>query len=91
MRTRYRVHGETVRLKVNDGRERVVLELSRGKLGPSRYDDPGLTIRSSRAHALHAGQGLSSSASSAASGPAGPGRADAAAAGVRRHEIKLSD
>jgi hypothetical protein len=91
MRTGYRVDSETVRLKASDGSERVVLELSRTGLSPSRPGDPGFIIRSSSARAMRAGQGRSSSSSSAASGPAGPGAAEAAAGGLRRHRVKLSD
>ena len=91
MRTRYRVDSETVRLQAGDGSERVELELSRTGMSPSRPGDPDFIIRSSRARARHAGQGRSSSAAGAASGPAGPGAAEAAADGLRRHRVKLSD
>jgi hypothetical protein len=90
MRTRYRVDSETVRLEANDGSASIVLELSRTGLGRARPDDPGF-IRSSRAQAVCAGQGRSSSSSSATSGAAGHGVAEGAAAGIHRYRFKLSD
>jgi len=90
MRKRYRVDSETLRLQATDGSERIVLEVSRTGLRSGRSHDSAFIGRSS-ARAVHAGQGRSSSSSSAASGSIGPGMAQAAAGGVGRHRIKLSD
>ena len=45
----------------------------------------------SYARAMRSGPGRSSSSSQAASVAAGPGTSEAAAAGIRRHRLKLSD
>jgi hypothetical protein len=87
-----RVDSKTVRLEASDDAGSVVLEVSRTDIARSRAcgDDPPV-ISSSYARAMRTGPGRSSSSSHAASVAAGPGTSEAAAAGIRRHRIKLSD
>ncbi len=89
MRT-YRVDSKTVRIEARDDAETIVLEVVRTGLARSRADrnDPPV-INSSYARAMRSGPGRSSSSSQAAS--ARPGTSEAAAAGIRRHRLKLSD
>ena len=94
MRT-YRVDSKTVRIEARDDAESIVLEVVRTGLARSRADradrnDPP-AINSSYARAMRSGPGRSSSSSQAASVAAGPGTSEAAAAGIRRHRLKLSD
>jgi hypothetical protein len=89
MRT-YRVDSKTVRIEARD--EAIVLEVVRTGLARSRADriDPPF-ITSSSAGATRTGPGRSSTSSHAASVAGGPGTSEAAAAGIRRHRIRLSD
>ena len=90
MRT-YRVDSKTVRLEASDDAESVVLEVSRTDIARSRaYRDDPPVISSTYARAMRTGPGRSSSSSQAASVAAGPGTSEAAAAGIRRHRLKLS-
>jgi hypothetical protein len=91
MRT-YRVDSHTVRIEPRDDVESIVLEVVRTGLARSRADrnDP-LLINSSYARAMRTGPGGSSSSSQAASVASRPGTSEAAAAGIRRHRLKLSD
>ena len=91
MRT-YRVDSKTVRIEARDDAESIVLEVVRTGRARSRADrnDP-LVINSSYVRAMRSGPGRSSSLSQAASVAAGPGTSEAAAAGIRRHRIRLSD
>ena len=86
----YRVESKTVRIEASDDAETIVLEVVRTGLARSRADrnDP---MNSSYARAMRTGPGRSSSSSQAASVAAGPGTSEAAAAGIRRHRLKLSD
>ena len=88
----YRVDSKTVHIEASDDAESIVLEVVRTGLARSRADrnDPPL-INSSYARAMRTGPGRSSSSSQAASVAAGPGTSEAAAAGIRRHRLKLSD
>ena len=86
MRT-YRVDSKTVRLESSDDAESVVLEVSRSR---AYRDDPPV-ISSTYARAMRTGPGGSSSSSHAANVAARPGTSEAAAAGIRRYRIKLSD
>ena len=86
MRT-YRVDSKTVRLEASDDAESVVLEVSRSR---AYRDDPPV-ISSNYARAMRTGPGGSSSSSHAANVAARPGTSEAAAAGIRRYRIKLSD
>src|SRR5262249_54211764 len=88
----YRVDSKTVRIEASDDAESIVLEVVRTGLARSRADrnDPPL-INSSYARAMRTGPGRSSSSSQAASVAAGPGTSEAAAAGIRRHRLKLSE
>ena len=92
MRT-YRVDSKTVRIEASDDAESIVLEVVRSGLARSRADrnDPPAIINSSYARAMRIGPGGSSSSSQAVSVAAGPGTSEAAAAGIRRHRLKLSD
>jgi hypothetical protein len=91
MRT-YWIDSKTVRIEASDDAETIVLEVVRTGLARSRADrnDPPV-INSSCARAMRSGPGRSSSSSQAASVAAGPGTSEAAAAGIRRHWLKLSD
>jgi len=91
MRT-YRVDSKTVRIAARDDAESIVLEVVRTGLArsPADRNDPPL-INSSYVRAMRTGPGGSSSSSQAASVAAGPGTSEAAAAGFRRHRLKLSD
>ena len=86
MRT-YRVDSKTVRLEASDDAESVVLEVSRSR---AYRDDPPV-ISSNYARAMRTGPGGSSSSSHVANLAARPGTSEAAAAGIRRYRIKLSD
>jgi len=86
MRT-YRVDSKTVRLEASDDAESVVLEVSRSR---AYRDDPPV-ISSTYARAMRTGPGGSSSSSHVANVAARPGTSEAAAAGIRRYRIKLSD
>ena len=88
----YRVDSKTVRIEASDDAESIVLEVVRTGLARSRADrnDPPL-INSSYARAIRTGSGGSSSSSQAASVAAGPGMSEAAAAGIQRYRLKLSD
>jgi hypothetical protein len=97
MRT-YRVDSKTVRIEASDNAESIVLEVVRtgvARLRADRNDPP--VINSCYARARRTGPGGSSSSSSQAAsvaagpGTAGPGTSEAAAAGIRRHRLKLSD
>jgi hypothetical protein len=91
MRT-YRVDSKTVRIEASDDAESIVLEVGRTGLARSRADrNDSPVINSSYARAMRTGPGRSSSSSQTASGAAGPGTSEAAAAGIRRHRLKLSD
>jgi hypothetical protein len=90
MRT-YRVDSKTVRIEARDDAESTVLEVVRTGLARSRADRRSPAINSSYARAMRTGPGRSSSSSQAASVAAGPGTSEAAAAGIRRHRLKLSD
>jgi hypothetical protein len=83
----YRVDSKTVRIEASDDAESIVLEVARSRA--DRNDSP--VINSSYARAMRSGPGRSSSSSQAASVAAGPGTSEAAAAGIRRHRLKLSD
>ena len=87
-----RVDSRTVHIEASDDAESIVLEVVRSGLAISRADrnDP-LVINRSYARAMRSGPGRSSSSSQAASVAAGPGTSEAAAAGIRRHRLKLSD
>jgi hypothetical protein len=91
MRT-YRVDSKTVRIEACDDTESIVLEVARTGLARSRADrnDPP-AINSSYARATRTEPGRSSTSSQAASVAGGPGTSEAAAAGIRRHRIRLSD
>src|SRR5947209_4892657 len=91
MRT-YRVDSKTIHIEASDDAESIVLEVVRTGVARSRADrnDPPL-INSSYARAMRTGPGRSSSSSQAASVAAGPGTSEAAAAGIRRHRIRLYD
>lgn len=89
---RYRLGSKTVRIEASDDEESIVLE--GGQTGPARLradrnDSP--VIKSSYALAIRTGPGRSSSSSQASSGAEGLGTSEAAAAGIRRHRLKLSD
>ncbi len=88
----YRVDSKTVRIEASDDAESIVLEVVRTGLARSRADrnDPPV-INGSYARAMRTGPGCSSSWSQAASVAAEPGTSEAAAAGSRRHRLKLSD
>jgi hypothetical protein len=88
----YRVDSKTVRIEARDDAEAIVLEVVRTGIARSRADrnHPPL-INSSCARVMRSGPGRSSSSSQAASVAAGPGTSEAAAAGIRRHRLKLSD
>src|SRR5215510_5168065 len=88
----YRVDSKTVRIEARDDAESIVLEVVRTGVARSRADrnDPPL-INSSNARAMRTGPGRSSASSQAASVAAGPGTSEAAAAGIRRHHIRLYD
>jgi hypothetical protein len=91
MRT-YRVDSKAVRIEARDDAESIVLEVARTGFVRSRADRNDLpAINSSCARAMRIGPGGSSSSSQAASVAAGPGTSEAAAAGIRRHRLKLSD
>ena len=91
MRT-YRVDSKTVRIEARDDAESIVLEVVRTGLARSWADgNDSPVINSSYARATRSGPGRSSSSSQAASVAAGPGTSEAAAAGIRRHRIRLSD
>ena len=86
----YRVDSKTVRIEASDDAESTVLEVVRvARSRADRNDHP--LINSSYARAMRTGPGGSSSSSQAASVAAGPGTSEAAAAGIRRHRLKLSD
>ena len=88
----YRVDSKTVRIEASDDAESIVLEVGRTGLARSRADrNDSPVINRSYARAMRTGPGGSSSSSQAASVAAGPGRSEAAAAGIRRHRLKLSD
>ena len=88
----YRVESNTVRIEASDDAESIVLEVGRTGLARSRADrNVSPVINSSYARAMRTGPGRSSSSSQAASVAAGPGTSEAAAAGIRRHRIRLSD
>ena len=88
----YRVESKTVRIEASDDAESIVLEVVRTGLVRSWADRKGpLLINSSYARAMRTGPGRSSSSSQAANVAAGPGTSEAAAAGIRRHRLKLSD
>jgi hypothetical protein len=91
MRT-YRVDSKTVHIEARDDAESIVLEVVRTGLARSRADrnDPPV-INSSYARVMRSGPGRSSSSSQAVSVAAEPGTSEAAAAGIRRHRLKLSD
>ena len=91
MRT-YRVDSKTVRVEARDDAESIVLEVVRTGLARSRADrNEPPTISRSYVRAMRIGTGGSSSSSQAASVAAGPGTSEAAAAGIRRQRLKLSD
>jgi hypothetical protein len=91
MRT-YRIDRKTVRLEASDGAESVVLEVLRAGIGRLRaYREDPPVISSNYARAMRTGPGGSSSSSHAANVAARPGTSEAAAAGIRRYRIKLSD
>ena len=91
MRT-YRIDSKTVRLEASDGAESVVLEVLRTGIARSRaYREDPPVISSNYARAMRTGPGGSSSSSHAANVAARPGTSGAAAAGIRRYRIKLSD
>jgi hypothetical protein len=86
----YRVDSKTVHIEASDDAESIVLEVVRtGRSRADRNDSP--VINSSYARAMRTGPGRSSSSSQAASVAAGPGTSEAAAAGICRHRLKLSD
>ena len=90
MRT-YRVD-KTVHIEARDDAESIVLEVVRIGLSRSRADrNDSSLINSSYARAMRTGPGRSSSSSQAGSDAAGPGTSETAAAGIRRHRLKLSD
>jgi len=91
MRTRYRGDGRTVRFEADDGSESILIELSRASLRRGQIEGPDLIVRSSRARAIAAGPGRSSSTSRAETGSAEAGKAEATAAGIRRYGFKLSE
>jgi hypothetical protein len=92
MRTRHRVDGRTVRFEADDGSESILIELSRASLRRGQQSGgPDLIVRSSRARAIAAGPGCSSSTSRAETGSAEAGKAEATAAGIRRYGFKLSE
>ena len=88
----YRVDSK-IRIEASDDAESIVLEVVRTGLARSRAADrnDSPVINSSYARATRTGPGRSSSSSQAASVAAGPGTSEAAAAGMRRHRLKLSD
>ena len=91
MRT-YRIDSKTVRLEASDGAESVVLEVVRTGLARSQaYREDPPVISSTYARAMRTGPGGSSSSSHVANLAASPGTSEAAAAGIRRYRIKLSD
>jgi hypothetical protein len=91
MRT-YRIDSDTVRLEASDDAESVVLEVLRAGIARSRaYREDPPVISSNYARATRTGPGGSSSSSHAANVAARPGTSEAAAAGIRRYRIKLSD
>jgi len=91
MRT-YRVDSKTVRIEARDDAESIVLEVVRTGLARSRaYREDPPVISSNYARAMRTGPGSSSSSSHAANVAARPGTSEAAAAGIRRYRIKLSD
>jgi hypothetical protein len=88
----YRVDSKTVHIEASDDAESIVLEVVRTGLARSRADrNDSPVINSSYARAMRTGPGGSSSSSQAASVAAEPGTSEAAAAGIRRHRLKLSD
>jgi hypothetical protein len=88
----YRADSKTVHIEARDDAESIVLEVVRTGLARSRADrnDP-LVINRNYARAMRTGPNRSSSSSRAASVAAGAGTSEAAAAGIRRHRLKLSD
>jgi len=90
MRT-YRIDSKTVRLEASDGAESVVLEVLRTGIASRAYREDPPVISSNYARAMRTGPGGSSSSSHVANLAARPGTSEAAAAGIRRYRIKLSD
>jgi len=90
MRT-YRIDSKTVRLEASDGAESVVLEVLRTGIASRAYRADPPVICCNYARAMRTGPGSSSSSSHAANAAARPGTSEAAAAGIRRYRIKLSD
>ena len=88
----YRVDGRTVHLEASDDAELIVLEVSRAGIArPRACGNDSPFTSGNYARAMRTGPGRSSSSSYGASGQTGSGTSEAAAAGIRRQRIKLSD
>ena len=88
----YRVDSRTVRLEASDDAESIVLEVSRAGIArPRACRNESPFTSGNYARAMRTGPGSSSSSSHGASGQTGPGTSEAAAGGIRRLRIKLSD